>query len=200
MFSPEGAPHNHGRDLRVVSARIARADEPSWLRCRVLAFLGTAYFDDVAPAKPAITAPGFELVVADRHDTVLGLMDVAVRGELATIETVAVHPDHQHVGIGRALLEQAMTRVRALSAVTTLDAWTRDDPDALRWYRAMGFRESDRYLHVYATAGEPERALTGARPGLYPVSVFLHAGLAEEERLRREFARVHVCRRFSIAL
>lgn len=61
-------------------------------------------------------------------------------------------------------------------------------------------RGSRRYLHVYATAGEPERALTGARPGLYPVSVFLHANLAEEVRLRREFARVHVCRRFSIAL
>ncbi|MFD9945073.1 GNAT family N-acetyltransferase [Nonomuraea sp. NPDC059023] len=178
----------------------ARADESSWLRCRVLAFLRTAYFDDVAPAKPAIAAPGFELVAADRHGTVLGLMDVAVRGELATIETVAVHPDHQHAGIGRALLEQAMTRVRTMPTVTALDAWTRDDPDALRWYRAMGFRESDHYLHVYATAGEPERALTGARPGLFPVSVFLHAGLAEEERLRREFARVHVCRRFSITL
>ncbi|MFI6537189.1 hypothetical protein ACIBHY_32390 [Nonomuraea sp. NPDC050547] len=84
--------------------------------------------------------------------------------------------------------------------MTMIDAWTRDDPDALCWYRAMGFRESDQYLHVYATAGEPERALTGARPGLHPVSVFLHAGLAEEERLRREFARVHVCRRFSVAL
>ncbi|MFI9555284.1 GNAT family N-acetyltransferase [Nonomuraea endophytica] len=214
----------------------ARADEPSWLRCRVLAFLSTAYFDDVAPAKPLVTAPGFELVAVDRRATVLGLMDVAVEGELATIETVAVHPDHQHAGIGRALLEQAMTRVRTMPAVTTLDAWTRDDPDALRWYRAMGFRESDHYLHVYAShyakaaepervqtaepegaqtaepapvqtdqpapahTSEPDRALIGARPGLYPVSVFLHAGLAEEERLRREFARVHVCRRFSMAI
>ncbi|MBB5080277.1 GNAT family N-acetyltransferase [Nonomuraea endophytica] len=193
----------------------ARADEPSWLRCRVLAFLSTAYYDDVAPAKPAIAAPGFELVAVDRQATVLGLMDVAVDGELATIETVAVHPDHQHAGIGRALLEQALTRVRTMPTVTTLDAWTRDDPDALRWYRAMGFRESDHYLHVYAShyakaertqtdepahTSEPERALTGARPGLHPVSVFLHASLNEEERLRREFARVHVCRRFSMTL
>jgi len=28
--------------------------------------------------------------------------------------------------------------------------WTRDDPDTLSWYRAMGFAESDHYLHVYA--------------------------------------------------
>jgi hypothetical protein len=74
----------------------------------------------------------------------------------------------------------------------------------LRWYRAMGFRESDHYLHVYAShyavVGEPERAVARARPGLRPMSAFFHADLADEERLRREFARVHVCRRFSIAL
>lgn len=29
------------------------ADEQGWLRCRVLSFLGTAYFDDVMPAASA---------------------------------------------------------------------------------------------------------------------------------------------------
>jgi hypothetical protein len=32
--------------------------------------------------------------------------------------------------------------------MVTLDAWTRDLPGTLRWYRAMGFIESDHYLHV----------------------------------------------------
>lgn len=120
------------------------------------------------------------------------------------METLAVHPDHQHAGIGRALLGQALGRIRTKPAVTTLDAWTRDDPDTLRWYRAMGFSESDHYLHVYAShyavAGEPERAVVSTRPDLYPVTAFLHGKLADEERLRGEFARVHVCRRFSMTL
>ena len=80
------------------------ADESSWLRCRVLSFLDTSYYDDVARAKPEIPAPGMELVAVDQRETVLGIMDISIDGELATIDTVAVHPDHQHDGIGRSLL------------------------------------------------------------------------------------------------
>ena len=90
------------------------ADETSWLRCRVLSFLSTAYYDNVEPTKPAIPAPGFELVAVDAADpdgAVLGIMDVTVEDGLATIDTVAVHPDHQHHGIGRSLLTQALGRV-----------------------------------------------------------------------------------------
>ena len=175
-------------------------DQASWLRCRVLSFLGTAYFDDVARAKPVIPAPGFELVAVDEHDTVVGIMDVTVDDGLATIDTVAVHPDHQRRGIGRVLMDQTVTRTRALGP-TTLDAWTRDDPDTLRWYRAMGMVDSEHYLHVYANhytdPAEPDLAIAGRRPGLSPKMLFLHAKLADEATLRAEFARVHVCRRFT---
>ncbi|TQM85101.1 acetyltransferase (GNAT) family protein [Saccharothrix saharensis] len=177
----------------------AADDEPSWLRCRVLAFLGTAFYDDVVPAKPR--EPGVELVAVDGA-VVVGILDLAVDGEHATIETIAVHPDHQHRGIGGALLSRARARARELGA-TTLDAWTRDDPPTLRWYRAMGFQESDHYLHVIAdhrtSADEPARAVV-ARPGLRVAKAYLHADLADEARLRREFARVHVCRRFALPL
>ena len=176
------------------------ADEKSWLRCRVLGFLDTAYFDDVWQAKPRIPAPGFELVAADENGDIAGIMDVEIDGGLATIETVAVHPDHRRRGLGRVLLARASARLVGSSA-TTLDAWTRDDPDTLAWYRAMGFAESDHYLHVYANhytdSGEPERAVRTPRPGLKPMMLFLHAKLAEEQRMREEFARVHVCRRFA---
>jgi len=178
-------------------------DEPSWLRCRVLSFLGTAYYDDVARTKPKVPAPGFELVAVDQRDMVVGIMDITIDGELATIDTVAVHPDHQHRGVGRSLLTRALARSRDQQAAT-LDAWTRDDADTIRWYQAMGFAESDHYLHVYANyytaPEEPDRAVASPRPGLRPMMMFLHAKLAEEEQLRREFSRVHVCRRFARAL
>ena len=174
-------------------------DEPSWLRCRVLALLGTAFYDNVVAAKPEVS--GAELVAVD-GDVVVGILDLAVDGELATMETIAVHPDHQHRGIGGALLSRARARATALGA-TTLDAWTRDDPPTLRWYRAMGFGESDHYLHVIAdhrtSADEPARAVV-ARPGLRVAKALLHADRADEARLRREFARVHACRRFAMAL
>ncbi|MFF1400553.1 GNAT family N-acetyltransferase [Streptomyces sp. NPDC058287] len=178
-------------------------DEASWLRCRVLSFLNTPYFDDVRQTKPEIPAPGFELVATADSGTVLGIMDVTVDGDLATIDTVAVHPDHQHQGHGRALLAEAEARARALSLVT-LDAWTRDLPDTLRWYGAMGFLESDHYLHVYANhctdPREPGRAIGSRRQDLKPMAAFLHANIGEEQPLRTEFERIHVCRRFALTL
>lgn len=179
------------------------ADEPAWLRCRVLSFLNTAYFDDVLAAKPVVTPPGFELVAAGSQGVISGLIDVTVDGEQATIDTVAVHPDHLRRGIGRALLAAAFTRATALG-VRTMDAWTRDDPSTLSWYRAAGFAESEHYLHVYANyytdSGEPDRAIGERRPGLRPITAFLHANLRDEQLLREQFARVHVCRRFSLDL
>ncbi|MCD0483539.1 GNAT family N-acetyltransferase [Streptacidiphilus sp. ASG 303] len=177
------------------------ADESSWLRCRVLSFLATAYYDDVRRAKPPIPRPGFELVAARPGGGIAAVMDVTVEGGLATIDTVAVHPDHQRRGLGRALLAEARARARARGA-TTLDAWTREDPDTVGWYRAMGFAESGHYLHVYANyyadPAEPDRAVGSRRPGLRPVTAFLHAPLDREGQLRGEFDRVHVCRCFSM--
>jgi N-acetylglutamate synthase-like GNAT family acetyltransferase len=173
------------------------ADEQAWLRCRVLSFLGTAYFDAVEIAKqsPAI---GAELVAAEGA-AVVGILDFSVDASLATIDTIAVHPDHQHQGIGTKLFELARIRAAALGA-TTIDAWTRDDEATLHWYRARGFAESDHYLHVYAdydaNADEPAEAVE-PRPGLSPIKIFLHAKLERETEMRKKFQRVHVCRRFA---
>jgi ribosomal protein S18 acetylase RimI-like enzyme len=176
----------------------ASSDEPSWLRCRILSFLSTAYFDDVVTTKPNVEAPGFELVAVATHDTVVGLMDVAVDDTVGTIDTLAVHPDHQHRGIAGALLTHVITRGH-VHGLTALEAWTRDDPGTLAWYRAMGFTETDHYLHVFANhdtePDEPARAVERTRPGLHLMSAFLHAELADEPKLRQQFTRVHVCRR-----
>jgi ribosomal protein S18 acetylase RimI-like enzyme len=175
-----------------------RADEQQWLRCRVLSFLGTAYFDDVMPAKNS-PAVGAELVAVD-CGAVVGVLDLSVDGALATIDTVGVHPDYQRLGIGTRLFEQACARAAAHGAAT-IEAWTRDDDATLRWYRARGMSESCHYLHVYAdyyaAAAEPAEAVR-ERPGLVPMRVFLHvAELDREAEMRAKFRRVHVCRRFA---
>ena len=86
------------------------ADEQGWLRCRALAFLSTAYFDDVLTTKPRCDTTAVELV-AEEAGAVIGLIDVAVEAELATIETVAVHPDAPRRGIGSRLLDEASQRL-----------------------------------------------------------------------------------------
>ena len=141
---------------------------------------------------------GAELVAED-CGAIVGVLDLSAEGRLATIDTIAVHPDHQWRGIGTVLLAQACERAQALGA-TTIDAWTRDDEPTLQWYRSRGFAESDQYLHVYANyyarAGEPADAVQGSA-GLKPIMVFLHADLDRETEMRARFTRVHVCRRFS---
>ena len=169
-------------------------DERSWLRCRVLGFLDTAYFDDVWPVKPPAAGPDLVAVAAD--GTVAGILIATVAGSTATVDTVVVHPDHRRRGIGRALLDTVTARLRA-AGVTDLHAWTRDDPGTLAWYRGCGFAEDGHYLHVYAEAAEMERAAVTARPGWKPMAAFLHGKVTDERWARERFRRVHVCRRFT---
>ena len=174
-------------------------DEPDWLRCRVLAFLDTCYFDDVATAKPVEDDADstIELVAVD-GGAIAGLMDVAVRGELATIECVAVHPDFRRAGVASALLTTALKRL-ATTPATVLDAWTREDESALAWYDVRGFVETQTYLHVYSGYNHATAMVSTALP-LRPVSVFAHAAREHEARMRAEFERVYVCRRLELPL
>ncbi|MEJ5912992.1 GNAT family N-acetyltransferase [Pseudokineococcus sp. 1T1Z-3] len=171
-------------------------DEASWLRCRVLAFLGSQYYDDVRPSRGPLPGPSVELVAispAPTGDVVVGILDVEVDGDAATIDTVCVHPDHQGLGVATALLEAALTQLAA-RGVVTLDAWTREDPAALGWYARHGFVEQHRYPQVHVRDGDD---LTGfATPaGLSePVHAFVHGRPEDEATLRERFARVYTCR------
>ncbi len=164
------------------------ADEPRWLRCRVLGFFDTAYFDDVKNHKTTFENPSIELVAVEGDD-VVGVIDVEVFGELATIDTIAVLPEHRRSGLGTALLDAALARLP--EGVEVLDAWTREDETANRWYQRSGFAVEQEYLHVYA-----DGAPFVHTDGLTPIAVFAHAELVDEERMRAEHERVHVCRRY----
>jgi ribosomal protein S18 acetylase RimI-like enzyme len=186
--------------MQVAIRNYEPSDEQAWLRCRVLSFLATAYFDDVMPAKKSPVL-GAELVAEDTG-AIVGLVDLFAEGRVATIDTIAVHPDHQRRGIGTRLLAQACERAQGLGA-TTIEAWTRDDEPTLRWYRSHFPIESDHYLHVYADcyarAGEPADAAQ-CSPDFDLIKVFLHADLDREAEMRARFTRVHVCRRFSLPI
>lgn len=170
----------------------APADRTGWLRCRVLSFLGSAYYDDVRTERPE--APDIQLV-ATTEGQVLGILDLEIQDDLATIDTIAVHPDHQGQGIASALLDRALDELP--KTVTTLDAWTRDDTAALDWYHSRGFTESEHYLHVYKAWDEPDEGWAAPNPVGPPVTAFAHAGLEDEAAVRAHHRRVHVCQRMN---
>lgn len=169
------------------------ADEVGWVRCRVLSFLGSAFWDDVEREKPRYAHPAIELVAAG-GDTVVGLLDVECEtpaladrpGRGGMIWHLAVHPDHQRQGIAAALLEEAERRARE-RGLERLEAWTRDDPPVQRWYEAHGFVQIDGYLHVYLERDDL-RQFDGE---LRLVKAFAHYTGERADEIRRRYARVH---------
>lgn len=184
------------------------ADEPSWLRCRALSFLGSSYYDDVKPAKTRFDGEAIQLVaVAPKpehvqtpgDEQVVGIVDVELwqdddGAHLATIDTIAVHPDQLRRGIADALLAEGLRRLAATPA-TVLDAWTRADEAANAWYVRHGFRIAEEYLHVHTDHDEAD-GFTSPEGLSRPIKAFCHASLDHADDLRARYARVHRCRRY----
>lgn len=184
-------------------------DEQSWLRCRALSLLGSAYYDDVLTERTRFDGESIALVAVTPKppgmqtpgtDEVVGTLDVELSQDdeqllVATVDTIAVHPDHQRQGLGAALLAEALARL-ATGPTQLLDAWTREDPAANDWYAHAGFEVDTEYLHVYASGSEPDDGFTTPEGLSTPVSAFCHGLLEDEARLRDRFSRVHRCRRY----
>lgn len=168
------------------------ADQASWLRCRVLGFLDTSYFDDVFPRKPRF--PGGVELVAVRGAEVVGICDASIDADNATIESIVVHPDHRRRGIAHALADAACRRLREVGA-TTVDAWTREDVGTLAWYRAEGFAHEFRYLHVYASTPDEMLHAATASPDLMARNGHFHAWQEHEEGLRASLRAFSRCNR-----
>lgn len=187
------------------------ADEPQWLRCRVLAFLDTAYFDNVLQEKERYANPAIELVAKLNHQ-IIGLIDVeceaepgtvcspspdsSVTGNAGMIWHLAVHPDYRHQGIGKALLNAAIALAQPFH-LQRLEAWTRDDAATLQWYEAQGFEKIESYWHVYLDGDEVDAAISSSIPGLKPRHVFAHY---QGDEAQPRFRRVHECSRYDLIL
>ncbi|MFD7153216.1 GNAT family N-acetyltransferase [Kribbella sp. NPDC059898] len=165
------------------------SDADSWLRCRLLSFFPTEYFDDVVVERPTFSNLAHRLVAVD-HGAVVGLMDVEIFPDRATIAVLAIHPDHQRRGLATRLLDAVLPRL----SVDVLDAWTRGDAGANAWYQRSGFAEEFRYLHVYKTWSD--EGLVAPEGVDRVVTAFLQAPISAEAAMRERFGRVHICRQY----
>ena len=179
-----------------------KEDETGWVRCRVLSFLNTAYYDHVLRSKEQYENPTIELI-AEINGMVVGLIDVEYElkprqvctgeGLGGMIWHIAIHPDYQSKGIGKCLLEEAET-IAGEKGLLFLEAWTRDDVYVNKWYEQQGFRKSDSYLHVFLESDEEiNRAGFTMKHGLRPMSIFAHYSGTDGEQVRNAYNRVHEC-------
>ncbi len=178
-------------------------DEKGWLRCRVLSFLDTAYYDNVLREKEKYDNPSIELV-AEEDGQIAGLMDLELDTERdricydqkirsAMIWHIAVHPERRRRGIAHNLLAEAERRARA-AGIERLEAWTRDDEKVRQWYLNNGFHPGYSYLHVFIEGKEELRgAVKSEMKGLTVISSFAHYTGPARQEMRRKFSRVHEC-------
>jgi ribosomal protein S18 acetylase RimI-like enzyme len=190
------------------------SDETEWLRCRVLAFLNTAYYDDVLQTKEPYAHRSIELV-AETEGRIVGLLDVECEDQPGTICSpfpahgtpglagmiwhLAVHPDYRGRGIASSLLSCAIEDALSLG-IARFEAWTRDDAFVEDWYRKQGFEKIESYYHVYLEGrDEIDEAITVRSPELRPIKVFAHYG-GNDEIFLRQLKRVHACSRYDLKL
>ncbi|WP_404932077.1 MULTISPECIES: GNAT family N-acetyltransferase [Priestia] len=179
-------------------------DETGWVRCRVLAFLDTAYFDNVLTSKEQYGNLAVELVAIENNQ-VVGLIDIECEMQAGTICSekgtnlggmvwhIAVHPDFRRKGIAYQLLCEAENRVRKLG-INYLEAWTRDDNWVNKWYLKNRFEIKTSYLHVFLESSkEIKEAIHSSVQGLCLIQAFAHYTGTEKEKLMSEYKRVHEC-------
>lgn len=190
-------------------------DETGWLRCRVLAFLDSAYYDNVYTSKETYENPAIQLV-AEADGQIVGLLDVEYeqepgqvafacdadpRDDLGAVSHhVAIHPDYRRRGVGGRLLTTALEQLRD-AGIGYVEAWTREDETACRWYESQRFRSIFSYLHVYLDGpGEMDGVLKSELSGLRPRYVFAHYVGDDEDGVRRRFRRIHKCQLYRRAV
>jgi len=107
---------------------------------------------DLAPYRAAlaeIAQGGGQVLVAELGDDVVGVCQLIVfrhlqsKGRLcAEVESVHVHPERRGSGIGRVLMEAAITRARELGCYRVQLTSNNARPAAHRFYVALGFEAS----------------------------------------------------------
>lgn len=176
-------------------------DETGWVRCRTLAFLETAYFDNVLKEKEHYENPAIELV-AELDGQIVGLIDVEYEKEERTVCSrgeglggmiwhIAVHPDFSRQGIGQQLLDVAATKAKAIG-LNRFEAWTRDDLWVQNWYEKMNFTNVDSYYHIYFEGDEMNQEIQSKIPKLHLVNAFAHYVGEDIEQFKNN-KRIHQC-------
>ncbi|ARY91337.1 MULTISPECIES: GNAT family N-acetyltransferase [Lacticaseibacillus] len=125
----------------------------SWLRCRALAYMRSSFQDEITAEKGTVSDDTGVSLVAIKDQQVIGIAEAIFleKGQakatsyglpegtvLTTLDTLAVHPDYQHIGIAKALLSQLRSQLKIRGGVLLI--YTLDDEAANGLYQAIGAR------------------------------------------------------------
>lgn len=193
----------------MIIRRYEDKDNLGWVRCRVLSFLDSAYFDNVLREKEHYDNPSLELV-AEVDGMIVGLLDIEYEIEKGTvcyytnelggvIWHLAVLPEYRNRGLATLLLNKAIDILRT-KGIKRLEAWTRDDKRVNDWYKKRGFSCKEQYLHVYTEGNECDEITKSKIEKLYICNCFAHYVGENKEEIKKTFKRVHECNLYELIL
>ena len=123
-------------DIRTYRAGDGDRLRTFWLTCGIKIRPGD---DDVSLARFAARNPGL-LILAEEHGHLVGSALAGWDGRRGWLYHVAVHKDERRRGIGRDLVAEIETRLRALGCPKlNLIVWD-DNTYAMRFWEALGYR------------------------------------------------------------
>ena len=184
--------------------KYSKLDENDWLRCRLLSFFDSSYFDDIVHKKDEYDSNAINLVAVD-DGKIIGFLDIEIEkrkkevcsldGELGgVIWNIGVLPEYRNKKIATLLLDKAKTIAKE-KQVSRFEAWTQDDIPANKWYQKQNFKYIEGYLNVYGEArlvADDVGEIFGVR------SVNFEAALERKSELLKKFSRVHEVRLYEL--
>ena len=184
-------------------------DEQSWVRCRVLSFLDSSYYNDVKREKERYENPSICLV-AEENAMIVGLIDVELdsaslccageeRG--AIVWHLAVLPEYRRKGIARKLWEAAKQRLLEYG-IHYCELWTQEDIPANRFYQHLGFQleTSQCWLRCYVRGKDCRKFLDERFLGeiFGPEELVIDVPLSRKEEFGAVCSRMDEVRLYSI--
>lgn len=103
--------------------------------------------------------PDRTLLIAERRGELIGTLDLLIVPNLthaarswAIVENVVVSPQHRRLGIGRALVEDALNRAQEAGCYKVQLLSRQDRAEAHTFYRALGFETCAQGFRRYLQA------------------------------------------------
>ena len=178
------------------------SDEENWLKCRLVSFHDSAYYDDVYTKKPTFDNPSLELV-AEINGEIIGIIDLekdnkdgsicyCKTGLGAMVWTIAVLPDYRRLGIASQLILKSVDWAKSKN-IDFIEAWTRDDKWVLDWYESVGFSRFHSYWHIYFKGDNAKALFKSNDKDISPQSVFAHSNKDPKTLDQNKIDRFYKC-------
>ena len=185
------------------------SDEENWLKCRLVSFHDSAYYDDVYTKKPIFDNSSLELV-AELNGKIIGILDLendnkdgnicyCKSGKGTMVWTIAVLPEYRRFGIARKLVLKAIGWVKNKD-IDFIEAWTRDDKWVLDWYESLGFATFHSYWHIYFKGDNAKSLFESNDKDIAPKALFAHYDKAPKTLDQNKIDRFYKCSGYKLEL